>query len=74
MVNIPTQALYIINTKCCISSARKGCISSSRKELYLIKPQERICTADTVMRYKGGEPPLMIYRLTADDMPSLRLG
>ncbi len=27
-----------------------------------------------VMIYKGGVPPLMIYRLAADDIPSLRLG
>ncbi len=42
--------------------------------LYIIKPQEKIYTTDAVMIYKGGKPPLMIYCLTADDMPSLRLG
>jgi len=27
-----------------------------------------------VIRYKDGVPSLMIYTLTRDDMPSLRLG
>ena len=42
--------------------------------LYIIKPQKDFIHAYGMMRYKGGEPPLMIYTLTRDDMPSLRLG
>ena len=42
------------------------------KALYIIKPQGDVRWR--VMIYKGGVPPLMIYTLSRDDMPSLRLG
>ena len=62
-----------IKAKPCISSTRRVVYHQFRKELYLIKPQKKY-TPYGVMRYKGGKPPLMIYTLTRDDMPSLRLG
>jgi len=50
-----------------------------RKELHIIKTLvlyiiiAKDCLIHTygVMRYKGGEPPLMIYTLKRDDMPLL---
>ena len=43
--NYQGEALYIINTKCCISSAWKGCISSSRRKYTLTRDeiQGRLC-------------------------------
>ena len=54
------KALHLINSA--------GIVSHQHEVLYIIKPQKKY-TPYGVMRYKGGKPPLMIYRLTADDIP-----
>ena len=62
--------------------SRRSLASHQHEVLYLINSEgivshqaagERI-HAFGMMRCKGGLPPLMIYTLTRDDMPSLRLG
>ena len=50
-VKYHAEGVYLINSE--------GIVYHQHEVLHLIKPQEN--TRWRVMRYKGGEPPLMIY-------------